>query len=64
MQYFRDDADGSEYLYTELEPDYCHIVFPCFDQPNLKATHKSFIVAPEDWEVISNAQCSGKTAPV
>ena len=31
FQYFKDEADQSEYIYTELEPDYCHIVFPCFD---------------------------------
>ena len=60
-QYFCDDADKSEYVYTELEPDYCHIVFPCFDQPDLKATHKSCIIAPEDWEVISNSECIKKS---
>lgn len=31
FQAFKDETDGSEYIYTELEPDYCHIVFPCFD---------------------------------
>ncbi len=62
MQYFKDDADGSEYIYSELEPDYCHIIFPCFDQPDLKATHKSCIVAPEDWEVISNSAKLSVTA--
>ena len=55
MQYFKDDADGEEYVYTELEPDYCHIVFPCFDQPDLKAPQKMMILATEDWTVISNA---------
>ena len=63
MQYFKDDADGSEYIYTELEPDYCHIVFPCFDQPDLKATHKSCVIAPADWEVISNAAQISQTPP-
>lgn len=62
MQYFRDDADGSEYIYSELEPDYCHIIFPCFDQPDLKATHKTCIVAPSDWEVITNSERIGVTA--
>ena len=64
FQYFRDDADGSEYVYTELEPDYCHICFPCFDQPDLKATHKSCVVAPADWEVITNSANIFKTAPI
>ena len=64
FQYFKDDADGSEYAYTELEPDYCHIVFPCFDQPDLKATHKTCIVAPADWEVITNSSNIFKTEPL
>lgn len=64
FQHFRDDADGSEYIYTELEPDYCHIVFPCFDQPDLKAPHKTCIFAPEDWEVISNSEEIGSFEPV
>lgn len=56
FQYFKDDADGSEYIYTELEPDYCHICFPCFDQPDLKANHKTSIIAPSDWAVIANSE--------
>ena len=47
-----------------LEPDYCHIIFPCFDQPNLKATHESWIIGSSDWEVISNAQRVSKTEPI
>ena len=31
FQYFSDPADNTEYIYTELEPDHCHIWFPCFD---------------------------------
>lgn len=54
FQYFKDASDGEEYVYTELEPDYCHICFPCFDQPDLKACQKMLIVAEDDWTVISN----------
>lgn len=56
FQYFKDDKDGSEYVYTELEPAHCHIVFPCFDQPDLKAAHKTCIIAEADWEVITNSE--------
>ena len=63
FQHFKDDQDGSEYVYTELEPDYCHIVFPCFDQPDLKATYKTCIVAPADWEVITNSERLSVTEP-
>ena len=54
FQYYKDDADNEEYIYTELEPDYCHICYPCFDQPDLKAAQKMLIVAPSDWTVITN----------
>ena len=31
------DADGSDYLYTLLVPADANQLFPCFDQPDLKA---------------------------
>jgi hypothetical protein len=37
FQYYKDNGDGTEYVYTELEPDHCHKWVPCFDQPDLKA---------------------------
>lgn len=63
FQYFKDEEDNSEYIYTELEPDYCHICFPCFDQPDLKAPHKTCIVAPVDWEVITNSENIASCGP-
>ena len=56
FQYFNDEIDNTEYIYTELEPDYCHYVFPSFDQPDLKAKYKTCILAPEDWTVITNSE--------
>jgi len=41
-------------LYTQFEADYCHFVFPCFDQPDLKAVWKFSALVEEDWCVISN----------
>src|SRR5215208_929081 len=35
---FVDPEDGEEYLYTFFEPYYGHRLFPCFDQPDIKAT--------------------------
>ena len=26
-----DKVDGKQYLYTDFEPDHCHLVFPVFD---------------------------------
>jgi aminopeptidase N len=53
---FTDAVDKKQYLYTQFETDYCHYVFPCFDQPDLKATWALSAVVPEDWVVIANEQ--------
>ncbi len=34
---FDDRSDGSTYLYTLLVPSDANLLFPCFDQPDLKA---------------------------
>lgn len=31
------DTDDEEYIFSNLEPANCHMWFPCFDQPDLKA---------------------------
>lgn len=49
-----DPEDGAEYLYSDSEPYYAHTLFPCLDQPDLKATYKVTVQAPKDWKVISN----------
>ena len=51
---FKDPVDAKTYLYTHFEPHNAHRVFPCFDQPDLKATYELKVTAPVDWEVISN----------
>jgi aminopeptidase N len=50
---FVDPEDGSEYLYTQFEPYSAHRLFPCFDQPDLKATYELTITAPSSWLVTS-----------
>lgn len=52
---FVDPEDGAEYVYTNFEPYEAHRLFPCFDQPDIKATYDFTVTAPEDWEVFSNA---------
>ena len=51
---FIDPEDGSEYLYTNFEPYACHRFFPCFDQPDLKASYALTVDAPAEWELIAN----------
>ncbi len=59
---FVDPQDGSEYLYTQFEPYAAHRLFPCFDQPDLKATYDVTVVAPGEWEVISNGRVEDQEA--
>jgi aminopeptidase N len=46
---------NDDYLYTLLVPDRARTLFPCFDQPNIKATYLLNISAPEDWKVLCGA---------
>jgi aminopeptidase N len=50
----RDPEDGSEYVYTDFEPYSAHKLFPCIDQPDLKARFSVSVLAPLDWLVIQN----------
>ena len=52
---FLDPEDGEEYLYTNFEPFDSLRLFPCFDQPDLKATYQLTVTAPEEWELIANS---------
>jgi aminopeptidase N len=51
---FTDPADGRVYLYSDLETFDAHRVYPCFDQPDMKATFEFTVTAPADWMVVSN----------
>jgi len=55
---YEDKDDGSEYFYTLFVPMDASMAFPCFDQPDLKATFILDIEHPANWSVIGN------TAPV
>ena len=49
-----DPVDHLIYLYSNLEPYDAHRIFPCFDQPDLKASFELTVETPEDWIVSSN----------
>lgn len=49
---------NDEFLYTLLVPDRARTVFPCFDQPDLKATFKLTLDVPAEWSAISNSSIS------
>ena len=43
------------FLYTLLVPDRASTLFPCFDQPDIKAKYNLKITAPRDWKVLAGA---------
>ncbi|SDD87316.1 aminopeptidase N [Niabella drilacis] len=45
-----------EFLYTLFVPDRARTVFPCFDQPDLKATFTLSLAIPPDWVAIANGR--------
>jgi aminopeptidase N len=54
LHHFVDPEDKEEYLYSNFEPFAANKMFPCFDQPNLKAILKLITVSPSHWQVIAN----------
>jgi len=46
---------NDDFLYTLLVPDRASTLFPCFDQPDLKATYKLRLSVPKDWSVLAGA---------
>lgn len=46
---------NSEYVYTLLVPDRARALFPCFDQPDLKAQFTLSLDLPLDWKAVTNA---------
>ena len=49
------------YVYTLFVPDRARTAFPCFEQPNLKATYSLDLDIPQGWKVVSNGLETAKT---
>lgn len=43
-----------EFLYTLLVPDRARTLFPCFDQPDMKALFSLTLEVPASWQAVSN----------
>jgi aminopeptidase N len=46
----------SDMLYTLLVPDRARTLFPCFDQPDLKANYTLSLEIPLGWEAVANGK--------
>ena len=56
-----DPADNETYLYSQGETAHIRKMYPCFDQPDLKATFTLSVLAPAHWEVLSNNPVASTT---
>ena len=56
-----DPVDNEVYLYSQGETAFIRKMYPCFDQPDLKATFTLTAIAPKHWSVISNSPVEEKT---
>ena len=52
---------NADYLYTLFVPDRARTVFPCFDQPDLKATYTLSLGLPKSWDALANAEIMDST---
>lgn len=43
-----------KFLYTLLVPARAHTLFPCFDQPDMKAEYRLSLEVPQGWSAVSN----------
>ena len=51
---YHDVTDGADYLYTLLVPSDANQLFPCFDQPDLKARTALTLTIPSAWNAVAN----------
>ncbi|MFJ6679430.1 aminopeptidase N [Microbacterium sp. NPDC091382] len=58
---FTDPVDGAVYLYTQYEPADSRRVYPCFEQPDLKARWTFHITASGDGVILSGGAESSRT---
>jgi aminopeptidase N len=51
---YRDPSDGREFYYTLVVPADAHRLYPCFDQPDLRARFQLELDLPTDWLAVAN----------
>ncbi|WDF60100.1 M1 family aminopeptidase [Flavobacterium sp. KACC 22758] len=50
---------NDDFLYTLLVPDRASTLFPCLDQPDIKAVYTLALQVPKDWKVLAAAPITG-----
>ena len=57
---FIDQVDNSQYVWSMSCEANCRLIFPCFDQPDLKATFSLKTALPDNWTAVSNEMVHSK----
>jgi aminopeptidase N len=52
---------SSDYMYSLFVPDRASTAFPCFDQPDLKASFALTLELPESWTAVSNGPLTSRS---
>ena len=55
---------NNEYVYSLSVPDRARTIFPCFDQPNLKAKFLLTLTVPKNWQVLTNGSKTELPTPI
>ncbi len=50
------------YMYSLFVPNRAHSVFPCFDQPDMKASYNLTLTVPSAWKAVSNSPVISSSA--
>ena len=53
---YHDSADGRDYHYTLVVPADAHRLYPCFDQPDLRARFRIELDLPDGWTAVANTK--------
>lgn len=57
LHWFQDPEDERVYLFSHLEPFFCNRIFPCFDQPDIKAPLSLTVYCPDhNWVAVGNGK--------
>ncbi len=54
LSVYADGTDGREYFYTLVVPADAHRLYPCFDQPDLRARFQVTLDLPAEWTAVAN----------
>ena len=61
IHHYHDPKNQTDYYYSNLCPYDAGRIFPCFDQPDLKARFALSVDLPSDWVVVANYPLENET---